>query len=51
MRKGSGTKTRVSVTINNEMMDKLKKKLEKRMIKVSNYIEHLIKEDLKSEKK
>jgi len=50
MKKGSGTKTRISVTVDDKLADKLKKKLEKRMIKISNYIEYLIKEDLKNEK-
>jgi predicted DNA binding CopG/RHH family protein len=47
MRKGSGTKTHISVTLESKLVEKLKKKLAKRMIKVSNYIEHLIDEDLK----
>ncbi len=50
MRKGSGTKTRISATIDDKLIEKLKKKLASRMIKVSNYIEHLIEEDLKNEK-
>jgi len=50
MEKGSGTKTRISVTIDDELVKKLKKKLAKRMTKVSNYVEYLIREDLKNEK-
>jgi hypothetical protein len=47
MRKGSGTKERISVTIDKNLSDSLRKKLSKKMIKVSNYIEYLLKEDLK----
>lgn len=50
MRKGSGTKTRISVTIDESAAIKLKKKLSKKMIKISNYIEYLIEEDLKRSK-
>lgn len=50
MQKGSGTKVRISITIDSPLMDKLKKKLSKRMTKVSNYIEYLVKEDLENDK-
>jgi predicted DNA binding CopG/RHH family protein len=50
MRKGSNNKERISITINPILLDKLKKKLSKRMIKLSTYIEYLVNEDLKNEK-
>ncbi len=50
MRKGSGTKTRISMTIDESIAEKLKTKLSKKMIKISNYIEYLIEEDLKRSK-
>ena len=49
MQKGSGTKARFSLTIDSKLYEKLKKKLSKKMIKVSNYVEYLIMEDLKNE--
>lgn len=45
MRKGSGTKTVVSITIDKKVLKELKLKLSKKMIKLSNYIEYLIVND------
>jgi len=46
MRKGSGTKQQLSITIDKKLADKLKKVLDKRMVKTSTYIEHLLKRDM-----
>ena len=50
MKKGSGTKTRISVTLDNKLVNELNKKCEERLMKVSNYVEKLIKMGLKNEK-
>ena len=50
MRKGSGTKERISVTLDKELVDEIVKICDLRLMKVSNYIEKLIKIGLKYEK-
>lgn len=50
MKKGSGTKTRISITIDTALVNQINKKCEDRLMKVSNYIEKLIEIGLKNEK-
>ena len=50
MRKGSGTKTRISITLDKELFKEINKKCEKRLMKVSNYVENLVRVGLKNEK-
>lgn len=50
MRKGSGTKVRVSLTLDRALMDQLTNICDKRLMKISNYIEKLITIGLKNEK-
>jgi len=50
MKKGSGTKTRISVTLDNKLVSEINKRCEERLMKVSNYVEKLIKMGLKNEK-
>lgn len=47
MRKGSGTKTRISITLDKDIVDKLNIECEKRIMKISPYIESIIKKELK----
>jgi metal-responsive CopG/Arc/MetJ family transcriptional regulator len=46
MKKGSGTKTRISITIDEDLAEKLNKECEKRIMKISPYIESIIKKEL-----
>ncbi len=50
MKKGSGTKERISITLDKNIVKELNKRCEKRLMKVSNYIEKLIETGLKNEK-
>lgn len=50
MKKGSGTKERISITLDKELIKELNKRCEERLMKVSNYIEKLIKIGIKNEK-
>ena len=50
MKKGSGTKTRISVTLDNALVKEISKRCEERLMKVSNYVEKLIRVGLKNEK-
>ncbi|MEA2038155.1 MAG: hypothetical protein U9O94_11715 [Nanoarchaeota archaeon] len=50
MRKGSGTKERISITLDEKLVSEINRKCEKRLMKVSNYIERLIEVGLKYEK-
>ena len=50
MRKGSGTKTKVSITLDKDLVSSLNKNCEKRIMKLSTYIEKLIKIGVKNEK-
>jgi hypothetical protein len=50
MRKGSGTKVRVSLTLNKGLMDQITATCDRRLMKISNYIEKLITIGLKNEK-
>lgn len=50
MKKGSGTKTRISITLDKDIVNQINKKCEQHLMKVSNYIEKLIKIGLKNEK-
>ena len=50
MKKGSGTKTRISITLDKDLVKEINKICEQRLIKVSNYIEKLIKIGLKNER-
>ena len=49
MRKGSGTKVRISITIDKELASKINQICEKKTMKVSNYIEKILKEGTKDE--
>jgi len=50
MKKGSGTKERISITLDKALVKELNKKCKTRLMKVSNYIEKLIRVGLKNEK-
>ncbi|HZX45373.1 MAG TPA: hypothetical protein VFF28_06865 [Candidatus Nanoarchaeia archaeon] len=50
MKKGSGTKERISITLDKGLLKEIDKRCEQRLMKVSNYIEKLIKVGLKNEK-
>jgi hypothetical protein len=50
MRKGSGTKVRVSLTLNKSLMDQITGICDRRLMKISNYIERLVTIGLKNEK-
>lgn len=50
MRKGSGTKTRISITLDKNLAKELDSLCEKRLMKVSNYVEKLIETGIKNEK-
>ena len=50
MIKGSGTKERISITLDKALVNKINKNCEQRIMKVSNYIEKLIQIGLKNEK-
>ena len=50
MRKGSGTKERISITLDKGIVKDINKKCEHRLMKVSNYIEKLIEIGLKHER-
>ncbi|MBW2978048.1 hypothetical protein KY331_04340 [Candidatus Woesearchaeota archaeon] len=50
MKKGSGTKTRISITIDNDLASQINKICEKKLMKVSSFVEMLIKKGLKDER-
>jgi hypothetical protein len=50
MRKGSGTKVRTSLTLDKELFDEITRVCDRRTMKVSNYIEKLIRLGMKNEK-
>ncbi|MBU1005164.1 MAG: ribbon-helix-helix domain-containing protein [Nanoarchaeota archaeon] len=50
MKKGSGTKTRISITLDKKLAKELDELCKKRLMKVSNYVERLIQTGLKNEK-
>ncbi len=50
MKKGSGTKERISITLDKELVEDINKRCEQRLMKISNYIEKLIRVGLKNEK-
>ncbi|MBU1005822.1 MAG: ribbon-helix-helix domain-containing protein [Nanoarchaeota archaeon] len=50
MKKGSGTKTRISITLDKGLAKELDSLCKKRLMKVSNYVERLIQTGLKNEK-
>jgi predicted DNA-binding ribbon-helix-helix protein len=50
MRKGSGTKVRTSLTLDKELFEEITKMCDRRTMKVSNYIEKLIRIGLKNER-
>jgi len=49
MRKGSGTKTRISITIDKNLSDQLNFYCAQNTMKVSNYIEKMLKEKMEKE--
>jgi len=55
MKKGSGTKTRISLTLDEELAKKLNQICQDRFMKISPFVEYLIKKGLedfvKNEKK
>lgn len=51
MKKGSGTKERISITLDKDLIQEISKNCDERLMKVSNYIEKLIRIGLKHEKK
>ncbi len=50
MKKGSGTKERISITIDKDILKHINSNCEKNLMKVSNYIEKLIRIGLKNER-
>ncbi len=50
MKKGSGTKERISITLDKELVKEIDKICEERLMKISNYIEKLTRIGLKHEK-
>ncbi len=50
MKKGSGTKTRISLTLDKELVKLINKNCDEKIMKVSSYIEKLIKMGMKNEK-
>lgn len=50
MPKGNKSKSQLSITVDTHLVEKLRKKLSRKMIKTSTYIEYLIAKDLKNEK-
>ena len=48
MRKGSGTKTRMSITIDKELAEHLDSFCKERFMKVSPFVENLIKTGMKN---
>ncbi|MBD3248778.1 hypothetical protein GF336_01920 [Candidatus Woesearchaeota archaeon] len=51
MKKGSGTKTRISLTIDKDLAEELNNICEERFMKISPFVEHLIKKGLEEVKK
>ena len=50
MKRGTGTKTRISITIDKDLANEINKICEEKLMKVSSFIEMLIKKGLKDEK-
>ena len=50
MKKGSGTKTRISITLDKALASQINNICENRLMKISNYVEKLIKVGLENEK-
>lgn len=50
MKEGSGRKERISITLDKELVKEINKICEERLMKISNYIEKLIRIGLKHEK-
>ena len=46
MKKGTGTKTRISITIDKKLFERVSKDCEKNLMKISTYLESLIKKGL-----
>ena len=51
MKKGSGTKTRISLTLDEKLVDEVNSVCEERFMKVSPFIEFLIKKGMEEFKK
>jgi len=51
MKKGSGTKTRISITLDEELAENLDNLCKERFMKISPFVEHLIKKGLEEFKK
>ena len=49
MKKGSGTKVRLSITLDENLVKEISTICEERLMKISNYIEKLIKIGLKGD--
>ena len=47
MKKGSGTKTRISVTLDSSLVENINKHCDKNLIKVSAYIESILRKSMK----
>ncbi|MBW2974467.1 hypothetical protein KY366_02000 [Candidatus Woesearchaeota archaeon] len=50
MKKGSGSKERISITLDKGLVKEINSNCEERLMKVSNYIEKLIRIGLKNER-
>ncbi len=50
MKKGTGTKTRISLTLDKELVDQLNNICKDNFMKVSPFVEHLVKKGLKDKK-
>ena len=50
MKKGTGTKTRISLTLDNALVEKLNSICKDNFMKISPFVEHLIKKGLEEYK-
>ncbi len=51
MKKGTGTKTRISLTLDEELVEELNNFCKDQFMKISPFVEHLIEKGLKEHKK
>ena len=51
MKKGSGTKKRISLTLDKELVDELEQICKDNFMKISPFVEHLIKKGLEDRKR
>jgi len=51
MKKGSGTKNRITITLDKSLLDELNSTCQENFMKISPFVEHLIKKGLEEYKK